>query len=71
MAAAFQFRYTDPEGARFAEHSWDHVIGMVVPARLREAEGGPVRAELGEVRLIAAEVIEDGAAVLLTLEPVE
>jgi len=69
MAAAFQFRYTDPEGARFAEHAWDHVIGMV--ARLREAEGGPVRAELGEVRLIAAEVIEDGAAVLLTLEPVE
>lgn len=56
------------EHERFAARSWDSQIGKEVPVNLRETDDAPVIAQVGHVRVIAAEVSEDGSSVTLTLE---
>lgn len=47
--------------SRFAPGSWDRQVGKVVPLKV---EG----TEVAQVRLVAAEVAEDGSGVSLTYE---
>ena len=56
----FQVRQPAGDGTRFAPTAWDGQVGKVVPFRVGDRED--------QVKLVAASVVEDGAAVLLTFE---
>jgi len=56
------------EHERFAPRSWDSRIGGEVPVNLRETGDGPVIAQVGSWRIVAAEVSQDGRSVTLTVE---
>jgi hypothetical protein len=59
------------ENEMFALGAFDKQIGKVVPVNLRRTEDGPVLATAGTVRLVSAEISEDGSSATLTFETVE
>jgi hypothetical protein len=66
MKIQFRKSATEPGDqypTRFAPNAWDGQIGKVIPFR--------IGADTAPARLVAAEVIENGAAVLLTIETVD
>jgi hypothetical protein len=67
---SYSFTYRDPEGAKFAAHAFDRLIGTEVPWNLRASDDGPVLRSLGRVRVADAKVSEDGWSVQMTVEPV-
>lgn len=52
----------------FAADAFDNQIGNLVPVNFRETEGGPVRATMGNARLVSAQIAEYGKVAILTLE---
>lgn len=57
----FTFRHRDPNGAVFARTAFDGQIGKEIT--VNDVDGTPKRG-----KLVAAEVIENGTWVLLTIE---
>ena len=58
------------ENERFSPTAFDSQIGKVVAINLKATNDGPVLSELGQVRLVNAEVVDDGRAVHLEYETV-
>jgi hypothetical protein len=56
-------REAAPDGGRFGPHAWDRVVGEIVPLKIYGETAG-------HVRLVAAEVVDDGTFALLTFEQV-
>lgn len=53
---------------RFGPHAFDHLVNRTVPWRLRQSEGGPVLAELGQATVIAVAVADDGSGAMFLVE---
>lgn len=66
--ARFTFRMTTEYPVRFTEDAARSMIGMRPWLNARESEAGPVLADLGQGTVVAAEVVEDGAAMRVTIE---
>ncbi len=62
MTDRFTFRMADPTGARFAPRVVAGLIGQVAWFNL------PDQPRAGRVKVIAAELVDDGAAVMLTVQ---
>lgn len=62
-----QFRYAAP-GAIFTRSAAQAMIGQRPAVNQRAFEGGPIVADYGSGTIVAVEVIEDGAAVFITLD---
>lgn len=56
------------EHERFSPTAFDSQVGKVIAINLRATNDGPVLSQLGEVRLVSAEVVDDGRAVHLEYE---
>jgi len=56
------------EGAIFSENAFDAQIGKIVPVNFRETDDGPVRATMGNARLVGVAIVEHGTIAELTLE---
>ena len=52
----------------FAADAFDNQIGNLVPVNFRETEDGPVKAKIGNARLVSAQIAEHGKVAILTLE---
>jgi len=59
----FTFRWPAPPGEVWAPDAFDRALGQRLPLRIT----GHM---IGDLELTAVEVIEDGHAVLITLDPV-
>lgn len=67
--AAFVFRYSDPSGLTlFSPGCMDGQIGSLIRWTFRETDDGPVKAELGWLRVLAYDIEDDGHTLALTVE---
>ncbi len=62
------FRIDAGPDERYSERFAQSLIGQTPRLTHREHEGGPVLADYGAATVVAAEIIDDGAAVLITYE---
>jgi hypothetical protein len=63
-----QFRHRDPNGARYTAAAARSLIGQTPRFNVRQSDDGPILADLGTAVVTSAEVVDDGAAVLITIE---
>lgn len=63
-----QFRWDAGEGEVFTESFAESLVGQTPEITMREFDGGPLVADLGRMTVVAAELIEDGRAVMVTCQ---
>lgn len=63
------FRWNAGPHERFTESAARSLIGQRPRFNYRETDDGPILADLGYVVVVAAEVIDEGRAMLITYEP--
>jgi hypothetical protein len=63
------FRLAAGPNEIFTEQFARSLVGQTPRLNTRGYDGGPVQAELGTALVVAAELVDDGRAVLITYEP--
>lgn len=56
---------------RFTESAARQLVGRHVPLNMRDTEAGPITQALGMCTVVGAELLEGGAAIMITVEPDE
>jgi hypothetical protein len=64
----FTFRMSAGPHTRFTDDAARSLIGQRPRLNARESEGGPELADFGQGTVVAAEVVDDGAAMMVTVE---
>lgn len=62
-----ELRLEAEPGQCFAPHAFDKLVGSTVPVKFGQADG----ITIGEGTVVAARVVDDGAAAILTVDTVE
>jgi len=63
-----QIRINAGTDTRFSAEATARLVGQGPTVNVREADGSLILADLGRGRVVAAEMVDDGAALLVTVE---